>query len=339
MSIGVVDRKRLWTLSGNRCAFPGCEQSLVGAPPGGGEQHTIVGEEAHIRSSQEKGPRYDAGFPSASLDSYENLLLLCPTHHTLIDSQSGAGWTVQALIDMKAVHETQVEARRGPRDNRALATQLAVAARITDIEGPLFGLVSEGTWALNQALPRITKARLQSLIDLNLLLFRTDWPGDYSHIEAAASRLGGVLTALSNQVLAAFDAEEGYFEIARQYKRIGRWDPDAYQRLMGEFELNAATVWALTAELSRAANLFITAVRMDLDPMYRFDEGRALMVAGDAILGPVSVARLEYEAVDWSEVGKFPNLDRVKELIHLTALDRQVAADELDVLAIDFNSD
>ncbi|BBU22619.1 HNH endonuclease [Mycobacterium xenopi] len=55
----------------------------------GGGFPVVVGEEAHIRSGRPDGPRYDPDYPSADIDKYENLMLLCPTHHTLIDAHNG----------------------------------------------------------------------------------------------------------------------------------------------------------------------------------------------------------------------------------------------------------
>lgn len=70
---------------------------------------TVVGEEAHIRAQSVGGPRYDPHY--AGVDGYANLMLLCPTHHSMIDADSGAGYSVAALLQMKSEHEKN-QARR-----------------------------------------------------------------------------------------------------------------------------------------------------------------------------------------------------------------------------------
>src|SRR5699024_4049261 len=57
-----------------------------------------------ISSSRPKGPRHDPSFPSEKLDSYDNLLLLCRTHHKMVDDQE-ATFTADTLRQMKNNHE------------------------------------------------------------------------------------------------------------------------------------------------------------------------------------------------------------------------------------------
>uniref|UniRef100_UPI001E4F9A65 hypothetical protein n=1 Tax=Rhodococcus sp. HS-D2 TaxID=1384636 RepID=UPI001E4F9A65 len=48
--------KRLYALSMNRCAFPGCTTQIVETTTG-----TVVSEVCHINAHSVGGPRYDAG--------------------------------------------------------------------------------------------------------------------------------------------------------------------------------------------------------------------------------------------------------------------------------------
>lgn len=115
MAISERTRKTLWSRARNQCAFPGCLQSLtldVANASSGEADVVVVGQEAHIRAQSVGGPRYDPTYPKDSIDSYENLVLMCANHHTLIDANNGAGHTVQDLIKIKTDHEQQQE-RRG----------------------------------------------------------------------------------------------------------------------------------------------------------------------------------------------------------------------------------
>src|SRR5205809_5999734 len=99
------DLKTLWGLSGGVCAFPGCNvlviDSLEDSPP------LVIGEVAHILASSDKGPRPTASDPILSLDQYENLLILCPTHHTLIDKRPDL-YPESALRQWKKAHEAAI---------------------------------------------------------------------------------------------------------------------------------------------------------------------------------------------------------------------------------------
>jgi len=103
--------KALWALSGNTCAYPGCSELLVqGATTG--DRLLIIGEMAHIIGASERGPR---GKENASeLHDFENLILLCPTHHTLVD-KNAQEHTPEELRRWKKNHEQVVlKAAIGP---------------------------------------------------------------------------------------------------------------------------------------------------------------------------------------------------------------------------------
>jgi hypothetical protein len=55
----------------------------------------VLGQEAHIVSEEDGGPRGDAAMPMDERNAYPNLLLLCPTHHVLVDKD----WSVPAFVD------------------------------------------------------------------------------------------------------------------------------------------------------------------------------------------------------------------------------------------------
>lgn len=105
MSVSDKSRKVLWARSGNRCAF--CRQQLVvESTPNDAE--SVVGEECHIVSGAPNGPRFDPTFSKASIDTDENLILLCATHHKLIDDQVET-YSVSVVRSIKQRHEKWVE--------------------------------------------------------------------------------------------------------------------------------------------------------------------------------------------------------------------------------------
>lgn len=104
MPITDKTRKILWGRSGNRCAK--CKRELViEATPT--DTDSVVGEECHIISPHKGGPRYDETLSKQQIDNYENLILLCRTHHKLIDDQYES-YTCYKVREMKKNHEQWV---------------------------------------------------------------------------------------------------------------------------------------------------------------------------------------------------------------------------------------
>ncbi|KGA95306.1 hypothetical protein IL54_4616 [Sphingobium sp. ba1] len=69
-----------------------------------GENGAIIGEICHIRARNVGGERYDSHQGEAERQGYDNLLLLCPTHHKTIDAQPEV-FSVKLLLNMKAQAE------------------------------------------------------------------------------------------------------------------------------------------------------------------------------------------------------------------------------------------
>lgn len=96
--------KMLFAASGSVCAFPGCTTRLVHHSSG-----ALLGEMCHVRAASAGGPRYDPTQVSSERNQADNLIILCPTHHSLID-QDPITYTADTLRAMKAQHETKVAA-------------------------------------------------------------------------------------------------------------------------------------------------------------------------------------------------------------------------------------
>jgi hypothetical protein len=125
VTISTQNRKLLWGRAHNLCSFPTCWQALTANQfdaRSGEEFAVVVGEEAHIRSGRLGGPRHDPDYPADQIDSYKNLILLCPTHHSLIDAHGGDAYDVETLLAMKQRHEEQ----QGRKDRITQAIRLYV---------------------------------------------------------------------------------------------------------------------------------------------------------------------------------------------------------------------
>lgn len=103
MGITAKTRKELWAKSGNRCAI--CQKELVNQISEE-DGNFIVGDECHIISSSESGPRFRPGLDD--YDSYDNLLLLCKNHHREID-ENCTTYSEELLHYIKTKHENWVK--------------------------------------------------------------------------------------------------------------------------------------------------------------------------------------------------------------------------------------
>ncbi|TYL81272.1 hypothetical protein [Bradyrhizobium cytisi] len=91
--------KRLFAHSGNCCAFPRCEIPIV-------HEATIIGQTCHIRAARPGGARFDPNQSTQDRHGFDNLILLCANHHTIVDDDPEA-YTVARLVKMKAEHEAK----------------------------------------------------------------------------------------------------------------------------------------------------------------------------------------------------------------------------------------
>jgi hypothetical protein len=105
-SISDKNKYMLWSISGGRCQYRGCNKIL----------HTDILTKrnfnqsyiAHIVADSPGGPR-GCGTRSIQLaDDITNLMLLCDTHHRLIDRDDVNGNSESLLLEMKAEHEKRI---------------------------------------------------------------------------------------------------------------------------------------------------------------------------------------------------------------------------------------
>lgn len=126
--------KRLFAISGNRCAFPKCPTPLVEPVSG-----KVTGRISHIKASQPGGSRYDADQADEIRHGFANLVLLCPIHHDVVDADPDA-YSVERLLRMKASHEAAQPVQPEPSDS--VARQL-----ITNVTG---NTISHGSIIVSQ---------------------------------------------------------------------------------------------------------------------------------------------------------------------------------------------
>jgi hypothetical protein len=96
----------LFVRAGGRCEFDGCNEYLLRHPL---TQHEgNFGQMAHIVAFKPEGPRGKAGLRPKDINNVDNLMLLCPHCHKLIDKERPQDFTRDTLEKYKRDHETRI---------------------------------------------------------------------------------------------------------------------------------------------------------------------------------------------------------------------------------------
>lgn len=96
--------KRLHLLSGNECAAPDCKRLLIAK-----DEETVVSKICHIEAAGKDGPRYNSLMTDDDRRHFNNLILLCDEHHSIVDNKANeALYPVELLKEWKRNHENKL---------------------------------------------------------------------------------------------------------------------------------------------------------------------------------------------------------------------------------------
>ena len=104
-SYTTADRALLWANSGGLCAFPDCRVRCI-EEANDNDSSAVIGIIAHIVAHSDIGPRANPALPPSQRNMYSNLVILCPTHHRLVDAQDST-YTIEMLQTWKAEQEAR----------------------------------------------------------------------------------------------------------------------------------------------------------------------------------------------------------------------------------------
>ncbi len=98
---------KLWVLSGGRCEFSGCNNYIW--RDGLTLQEDNFAEMAHIIAQSSDGPRGNKKLSLQQAIDFENLIMLCPYHHKLVDKKNKNKYPVELLKRYKQKHEARIK--------------------------------------------------------------------------------------------------------------------------------------------------------------------------------------------------------------------------------------
>jgi len=185
---------RLVGAAGGWCEKPDCPTGFLWhALPDG--DAVRVAEVAHIVAASDAGPRGDAEAPDEELLAFDNLILLCPTCHTIIDG-SPEHYPVETVRGWKADHEGRLHALLGVQvyETRAeararLMLWLAENRAVWELYGPdspnSADLETAGSWQREvQEVVMPNNTRISALVEANVHLLSENEPAVFGLFEA-----------------------------------------------------------------------------------------------------------------------------------------------------------
>jgi hypothetical protein len=271
-----ADRKRLWARAGNQCAWPACRQEVVEGSVKSAPHGLIIGEEAHIVSESDDGPRCDPNMSLPERNAYTNIMLLCPTHHTFIDKEEGIHYSVRLLHEIKDAHEALVRAGQARTEYGITRQNMSTLANEWASRFGLHDWFDWTSWLLGVQ-PLINKGRFRNLRSAGEWLMARHWPDSYPRTKKAMTNYLRV-HADFYQYFSNIGHSEGDTLILQQYQHnVEGWDPPLYERALRRFDEESRTVGELTVELTRAANLVCDEIRHEVDDQFRLMQGRLLI--------------------------------------------------------------
>lgn len=108
---------RLWGKAAGRCQYDGCNEPLWLDTLTKAEFNTAY--IAHIIADSPNGPRGDKELSNKLKHDIKNLMLLCDSHHRLIDKGDLEGHPIERLREMKDKHERRIEMATSIKEDKA----------------------------------------------------------------------------------------------------------------------------------------------------------------------------------------------------------------------------
>lgn len=279
MSIKQKDIKLLWGRAAERCSFPGCGLKLSQDKNATTETFPL-GEQAHIVGKEEGSARSHSILTVEERDSYYNTILLCPTHHTLIDNNP-EDYPIEKLHLIKSQHEYWVESTLSESQNRNIKTNDIIYAHLVDlaVEGCSFSYWENWISSLYGPSHRIKQSTYDKAIDYTLKMYKAVWPGTLMELEAAMKTFSRTMNMMLNFYMNNAESKADYYIGDRSYKR--QWhSEEVFAELAAKRDRWERYLDDLIIEVNKSANWLAEIVRRDINPLFMAIEGKCSLNFG-----------------------------------------------------------
>ena len=303
MSISQRDVKLLWGRAAGRCSFPECKIKLSQDKNRASDTFPL-GEQAHIVGENKNSSRGNSTLTRKERDSYFNLILLCPTHHTIIDNDP-EDYPIEKLYFIKAQHELWVEEKFSESKDLRETAQDVIYADLIDATAEACQFDSWDKWASRALSTNMNwdKDAHDRLFEFSNKIIGAVWPKTRPELECALKKL----TYEIYEAVQTFakhcepsKTRDNVLVEERFYKSQG-WieDHDVYQQLFKEYEAWCDKCQKHVIEATKAANWFADIVRRDINPLFFATKGKFF-----AIMGPYDTLTFRSLFFEYTEVEK-----------------------------------
>ncbi|MGM7448926.1 UNVERIFIED_ORG: HNH endonuclease [Idiomarina abyssalis] len=279
MAIKQKDIKLLWGRSGNRCAV--CKVELT-QDKNAVNSSFALGEQAHIVGEKSGSARSQSLLDVDKRNSYHNLILLCPNHHTEVDNNED-DWPVEKLFHIKSKHELWVNETLSETVNQAKLASATAVTSIIDAAVTMCRLEEWDIWTSHSlsADPNWDSNFPSEIFEFSLRVKKAIWPEEFDELKRATTTLALSLNFAAQTFLRHGELHgERYFP--NKFYKSGGWNSN-YNKDLSRYEEWIYTCHDAIRESTNAANWFADVVRRDINPMFFAETGKFLVVEGDVM--------------------------------------------------------
>ncbi|MBU4233079.1 MAG: HNH endonuclease [Desulfobacterales bacterium] len=279
MSVELKDIKLLWGRAANRCSFTGCRIKLSQDKKKASESFPI-GEQAHIVGREERSARSKSILSIEDRDSYHNLILLCPNHHTIIDKNQ-EDYPIEKLHMMKSQHEYWVETTLSESHDLKTKASDIIYANLIDmaVEDCSFSTWENWISVLYGPSHVIKKTLHNKILNYTLKMYKAVWPGTLPELESAMKLFSNIMNIMLQFYMKNTDIKEDYFIEDRSYKKQ-RLPEAIFNELSEKRKCWENYLDELIIEVVKAANWLADLVRRDINPLFMAIDGKFSLVWG-----------------------------------------------------------
>lgn len=278
MAISQKDIKLLWGRSGNRCAI--CKIELTQDCESNVASFTL-GEQAHIVGEQESAARGKSTLTIDERNSYHNLILLCPNHHTEIDKNVD-DWSVEKLHHTKSKHELWVSDTLSETANPLLAAKQTAIDGLINSAVELCELENWINWTSFLLTPdsSIDTGMPEKIHQFRNKVISTVWPAgqEFEGLKKSIVTFSMLLHYVAQSFLKHAEKHDDRFYVYRFYK--AHYPNENYEEDLKRFEDWQDNWQDKLREATKALNWFADEVRNIINPMFFIEHGKFLVSEG-----------------------------------------------------------
>ena len=284
MDMSQRDIKLLWGRAVGLCSFPNCRLKLSQDKNSTLESYPF-GEQAHIVGEKKTAARWKTTLTGKERNSYFNRILLCPTHHAIIDNNP-EDYPIEKLHLIKAEHELWVEQTYSESKDSLKTVQDVIYADLIDATVEACQFDSWDKWAYRALSTNMNwdEDAHRRLFEFFNKIIGTVWPKTLPELECVLKKLTyEIYEAIQTFVehCESSKTRDGILVEERFYKSRG-WikDDNEYQQLLNEYKAWNEKCQNHVIEATKAANWLADVVRRDVNPQFFATKGKFFVIMG-----------------------------------------------------------